>query len=168
MVAAEDTQSPTTNDKIVKFCKDHLGKKVRQGECTNLADAALKHAGAKPRTTFKDSPNREDYVWGKLVYALEIKENSQKETRVPKMSIQPGDVIQFRDARFKGRSLNGLQNYETAFPHHTSIVLAVKMENNLITVLEQNVNGKRKVMESTYRLTDLKTGWLRIYRPVSE
>src|SRR5262249_5554899 len=109
VVAEPDAQPPTTNDKIVKFCKDHLGKKVGEGECTSLAEAALKHAGAKPRTAFKDSPNRGDYVWGEPVYALEIKEDSQKETKVPKMSIQPGDVIQFRDARFKGRNLRGLQ-----------------------------------------------------------
>jgi hypothetical protein len=168
VAAEQDAQPPTTNDKIVKFCKDHLDKKVGAGECTSLAEAALKHGGAKPRTAFKDSPNEGDYVWGELVYALEIKEDSQKETKVPKMTIQPGDVIQFRDARFKGRNLRGLQNYETTCPHHTSIVLAVEKENNVITVLEQNVNGKRKVMEGSYRQTDLKTGWLRVYRPISE
>jgi hypothetical protein len=155
----------TTNDKIVKFCKDHLGKKVGGGECTHLAEAALKHAGAKLRTAFKECPNRGDYVWGELVYALESKENTQKEMKVPRMSIQPGDVIQLRDAQFKGRNLRG-QRYEMTYPHHTAIVLALK-ENNVITVLEQNVNGMRKVMKSTYQLADLKTGWIRVYRPIS-
>lgn len=168
MVASSAAQPQTTSDKVVKFCKDHLGKKVGEGECVNLAEAALKYAGAKPRTAFKESPNNGDFVWGELVYTLEIKDNSQKETKVAKMSIQPGDVIQFRDARFKGRNLRGFPIYETACPHHTSIVLAVKKEKNVLTVLEQNVNGKRMVVESAYRLTDLKTGWLRIYRPVSE
>jgi hypothetical protein len=165
IIAWEDA-TPTTNGKIVQFCKDHLGKKVGGGECTHLAEAALRHAGAKPRTAFKDCPNRGAYVWGKLVYALEIKEDSQKEMKVPRMSIQPGDLIQLRDARFKGSNLLG-HRYEMTYPHHTSIVSALR-ENNVIAVLEQNVNGERQVMESTYHLTHLKTGWLRVYRPVSE
>jgi hypothetical protein len=165
-ITASEDASPRTNDKIVKFCKDQLGKRVGGGECTHLAEAALKHAGAKPRTAFKGCPDRGDYVWGELVYALESQEDSQKEMKVPKMSIQPGDLIQLRDARFKGRNLRG-QSYEMTYPHHTSIVLALKV-NNVITVLEQNVNGKRKVMENTYQLKDLKTGRLRVYRPVSE
>jgi hypothetical protein len=167
-VSSALAQAPTINDQIVKFCKDHLGEKVGDGECTFLAQAALKHAGAKPCTTFKDFPNKGDYVWGELVYALERKDHSQKETKVPERSIQAGDVIQFRDATFKGKHLRGLQNYEATYPHHTAVVVAVKKDTDVITVLEQNVYGIKKVMENPYRLSDLKTGWVRIYRPVAE
>ncbi len=160
-------QPEKMSEKIVKFCKDHLGKKVGEGECTDLADAALQSAGAKRRTAFKEHPNKDDYVWGELVYALEIQDNSQKETKVPKRTIQPGDVIQFRDARFEGTKLRGFDIYRVSCPHHTAVVLAVK-EDNMLSVLEQNINGKKVVVENTYRLTDLKTGWVRIYRPVEE
>lgn len=158
----------TTSDKVVKFCKGHLGKKVGEGECANLAEAAFQDAGARPRTRFKEFPDRGDYVWGEFVYALEIKDDAKQETKAPKKSIQPGDVIQFRDAKFEGKKLRGFDNYHATYPHHTAVVLALKKEHNVITVLEQNVGGKRLVIESTYRLTDLKAGWLRIYRPVSE
>lgn len=168
MVSPVAEQPSTINDKVVQFCKDHRDEKVGKGECTHLASAALKHAGAKPHTAFKDAPGKEDYVWGELVYVLEMKEKSLKETKVPKKSIAPGDVIQFRDAVFKGKDLRGFPVYETSCPHHTSVVLAVKTDENILTVLEQNVDGKRKVLESAYRLTDLKSGWLRIYRPVAE
>jgi hypothetical protein len=34
----------------------------------------------KPRSAFKESPNKEDYVWGDIVYAVEIKDKALKET----------------------------------------------------------------------------------------
>jgi hypothetical protein len=156
------------NDRVVKFCKDHVGEKVGGGQCSHLAEEALKHAKAKPRSTFKEFPNAGDYVWGKLVYTLEIKDNSPKETKVPQISIQPGDIVQLRHATFKGEKLRGFENYDASYPQHTAVVLAVSKEGNLVTVLEQNINGKMVVLETPYRLTDLKTGWLRIYRPVSK
>lgn len=168
LVSSAVAQPTTMNDKVVKFCKDKLGKKVGDGECYDLAAAALKYAGAKPQTEFKDSPNTGDYVWGKLVYALEIKDGSQKETKFPKISIQPGDVIQFGDAKFEGKNLRGFQNYSTIFPHHSAVVLDMKKGGNVLTALEQNVNGKRIVTENAYRLTDLRTGWVRVYRPVAK
>ena len=166
LVSSAVAQPTTINDKVVKFCKDHLGQKVGDGECSSLADAALRQAGAKLRTEFKDFPRQEDYVWGKLVYAVEIQNGSQKETNVPKMSIQPGDVIQFGDAKFAGKNLRGFENYLTIFPHHSAVVSDVKKADKVLTALEQNVYDKRIVMENQYRLTDLKTGWVRIYRPV--
>ena len=54
----------SVNEKVVEFCKKHVGKEVGDGECTSLASAALKEAGAKPRSAFEDHPNRGDYVWG--------------------------------------------------------------------------------------------------------
>jgi hypothetical protein len=167
-VSSTVAQSTTVNDKIVKFCKDHVGQKVGDGECSDLGDEALKSAGAKPRSAFKDFPNEEDLVWGELVYALEIKDNAPKETKVPKTSIQPGDVIQLRDARFAGKNLRGVENYEAEYGHHSAVVVAVKKETGVLTILEQNFNGKKMVTESTYRLSDLKAGWVRVYRPVAE
>ena len=37
---------PTLNAKVVAFCKDHLGKQVGGGECSDLPDAALAQVGA--------------------------------------------------------------------------------------------------------------------------
>ena len=168
LVSPAVAEPATMNDRVVAFCKDNLGQKVGDGECSDLADAALNQAGAKPRTSFKESPKKGDYVWGKLVVELEMKDGSQKETKVPKMRIQPGDVIQFGDARFEGKNLRGFENYFTTFPHHTAVVLDVKKGENALTALEQNVNEKKFVVENQYRLTDLKTGWVRVYRPVSK
>jgi hypothetical protein len=166
MISLGFAQQQRINEKVIQFCKDHRGKQVGGGQCTDLAEAALKHADAKPRTAFKDNPGQGDYVWGELVYALEMKDDTRKESKDPKRTIQPGDVIQYRDATFKGKDLRGFENYEAACPHHTAVVLEVMKAPNVLAVLEQNVDGRRIVAESSYRLTDLKTGWLRIYRPV--
>jgi hypothetical protein len=165
MVSSVVGQPTAINDKVVEFCNDHLGEKVGEGECSNLAEAALQHAGAKPWTTFKESPGAGDYVWGKFVYALAMEAGSPKETKIPEMSMQPGDVIQFRDARFTGKNLRGFKEYEVNSPHHTAVILDVKKAAGVITVFEQNIDGKKIVAKSAYRLTDLRTGWFRVYRP---
>jgi hypothetical protein len=154
-------QSATINDKVVRFCKDQLGKKVGDGECVSLAAEALKVAEAKPQATFKDYPNKGDYVWGRLVFALEINSGSRVQKKVPGMSMNAGDVIQLRDARFQGT------NYFLTYPQHTAVILEVKKNGSALTVLEQNINGKKIVGETVYRLDDLRSGWLRVYRPVS-
>ena len=166
LVTSALAQTATLNGKVVKFCKNNLGKEVGSGECYDLAAAALQYADAKPQNGSEDSPNAGDYVWGKLVYALETTDGSQKETKVPKMSVQPGDVIQFRDAKFEGKNLRGFETYFTIFPHHTAVVSEVGKADEVLTALEQNVNDKRVVTANAYRLSDLKTGWVRVYRPV--
>ena len=53
------------------------------------------------------------------------------------------------------------------YPHHTAVILNVAEGGKVLKVLEQNINGKRFVMESTYRINDLKSGSFRVYRPVA-
>jgi hypothetical protein len=165
-VAWAVAQPRTLNDKVVQFCKDKLGEKVGDGECFALAYEALMATGAKPPGAFKDFPNKEDYVWGNLVYALEIKGGSRNEKKVRGMSVKPGDVIQLGDATFEGQNLRGFEVYSFTYTHHTVVVGTVQNGGKMLTAFEQNVNDKKIVMATPYRLSDLKTGWVRIYRPV--
>ena len=159
-------QTNTLNDEVVKFCKQNIGQKVGEGQCAHLAWKAFEQIGAKTPNKFKDAPNPGDYVWGDLVYALEAKNNSLKETKVPGMTMKPGDVIQLSGVTFKGKNLRGYPNYSVSYPHHTSVLAGVKKD--LITVYEQNVGGKMTVTENPIRLGDLQTGYLRVYRPVAK
>lgn len=147
-------------EKIVQFCKDRVGRAVGDGECGTLAQEALAAAGAKGLG--KDHPGPGDYVWGELVFVVEVKDG--KRVREPaKVTAQPGDVIQYRDVRLpsthRGRSVEFLT------PHHTAVVGEVKRNGDLV-VYEQNVGGTREVVRSTISPNGLKTGWLRVYRPV--
>lgn len=154
------------NSKIVQFCKDNLGKQVGRGECSDVAVQALKDAGAKPQTAFKDSPNQDDYVWGELVYLYGKNPGAKDDREGMLKDVQPGDIIQLRDAMFAGKAANGGM-YTQQSPHHTSIVAEVKDKTKQVVVYEQNSNNVRIVMKNTYRLNDLRQGWIRIYRPVA-
>lgn len=154
------------NDRVVKFCKAKLGKAVGDGECGSLVTEALTAAGARTSRDYKDHPNDGDYVWGEQVYLLEVKAGKRTEEAAKGQKVRPGDVVQFRDAKFSGRNAGGF--YLTSSPHHTAVVAAVQNNGRTLAVLHQNANGKKVVTQQAYHLADLKEGWVRVYRPVEK
>ena len=158
-VAAAPAPLPALNEKVVAFARSQVGAKVGDGVCTTLAVEALARAGAKQYPLDRGDG---DYVWGRRI-------ESPKDAN-------PGDVLQFRDAVFKGRqrySGGRIVFWNQTYPHHTAIVAAVKLDGKVLTILHQNVGGqgvdeagKKTVQESTLRMDSLqKGGSVRIYRP---
>ena len=156
---AKDTSETTLNDKVVEFARDHLGEKVGDGQCTSLAVEALTHAGAKLDPFRGDG----DFVWGRPL-------DSPKEAK-------PGDVLQFRDAVFKGRHRlpgGGIRTTTQKYSHHTAIVTEAKAGGKVLVILHQNVSSQGKeykqvVQQGTITLSELqKGGWVRAYRPVAK
>jgi hypothetical protein len=143
--------------KVVQFCEDHLGQKVGNGECSTLAEEALHAGGFKGISGNK--PEKGDYVWGHLVYTLDAGTSPTAEGKLE--DIEPGDVIQFRDAFFKskGRTLS--------FGHHTAVVRSVESDRQTLVILQQNFAGKT-VKEGKLHLPSLKKGWIRVYQPVAK
>ncbi len=152
------------NAKVVAFCEKNLNEKVGDGECAALAAQALRAAGARGRNG--DNPRKDDYVWGKEIFVLEYDSQGLKATGKYE-GIQPGDIIQYRDAVFKGRK-GSKGTYSSSAPHHTAIVYKVGAKGHELKILEQNANGRKTVAEASLRLDDLKEGWIRIYHPVPE
>jgi hypothetical protein len=155
------------NADVVKFCEEHKGRKVGDGQCTDLVAAACDRAGAKGLGRFKDRPNAGDYVWGELVYGLRVKDGARVEDGVVGKTVRPGDIVQFRDTRFKGR--HGFWSY----PHHTAVVSKVSADGKVLHVLHQNVGSgdmsddeRMKVKEGTLHLEELEDGWIKVYRPL--
>jgi len=72
-------ESKTLNQKVLIWARGKKGRKIGRGECWDLADQALRHAGASSSTTTGDDDN---YEWGDVV---EIKD------------LIPGDILQLRD-----------------------------------------------------------------------
>lgn len=150
-------QEPLLNQKIVNFCKEHLGQQVGNGNCYALAHCALIDAGARPK--FGDYPDRGDSVWGDLVYYMENDGAALKSSgRVD--SILPGDVIQFRDCRFGGKG------WRQGFGHHTAVIVAVKNGGKALEILQQAYNGKNVVTALTIHPLALEKGWFRVYQPL--
>jgi hypothetical protein len=141
-------------DKVVRFCRAHLGKKVDTGQCSELAWDALKAAGAVPRL-YPDYPNKGDYVWGKQVYFLQGGRKGPTGSGNLRQ-VRPGCVIQFHQTKGPGWNC----------AHHTAVVASIDYRSGTLWVYEQNVGGKKNVVEDQANLDDLKAGWIRIYRPV--
>jgi len=153
-------KEPSLAEKILTFCRAHKGEQVGDGECSSLADNALKESNAKGRSAEK--PNKGDYVWGEPVYA-QVTGEAKPQGKVT--DIQPGDIIQLRDVKLAGKEANG-RTYTMSFGHHTAVVAAVENGGATIRIFHQNYSGKRVVMDGVLHPGDLKEGWLRFYRPV--
>jgi hypothetical protein len=76
-----------------------------------------------------------------------------------------GSIIQMRNVSLAGRSPTG-GTYWMRAEHHTAVVESADSTQGMITVLHQNW-GRKIVRRDTFILGDLKSGWMRIYRPVA-
>jgi hypothetical protein len=161
--AQVSTSLPALNQKVLNFLTPRLGMKVGGGECGHLASEALRAAGAEFITsqatigTGKDYPNPGDYVWGTFV-AQASYSNGHVTMTTTKTPIQPGDVIQYNNARFSDG---------TYALHHTSIVAAVNSQGQPSMVYQQNFNSQRYETLSSLDLTKLTSGFVRIYQPTA-
>lgn len=143
---------PTINEQIAFGCRANLEKKIGDGESASLAVFALKSFGARPRMT--DYPEKGDAVWGSLIYRID---GESKKEMGKFADVLPGDIVQFRDARFPGMTVRC----------HTAIVRAIDNETARLDVWEQRGrDDKDVVLEGEYPLASMKKGWARIYRPV--
>ncbi len=120
--------------------------------------------GAQELNDFDNNPGEGDYVWGKHIYTVTAEQGKAVEEAVGRNKIKPGDVVQFRNTTFEGEE-NG-KPYSCGYEHHTAVVLKMNPRTGVMVILEQNVNGKRFVQQGTLFLKDLRSGWLRVYRPV--
>ena len=141
----------TLNQKVVVWTSGQVGKSIGAGECWDLADRALKQAGAGSSADFGPTGDDADYVWG---------------TEVPDLKdAQPGDILQYRDYLMTTKTTievtfeddYGYESWSEATdgrPHHTAIV-ATTPGNGALTVLEQNHRGNHENVRSTaLRFTD--------------
>ena len=154
------------NTGIVKYARDHVGKKVGDGECTSLAIKALQSVGAKTTYDFGVSGLDADYKWGTLVKTH--------------ADAQPGDILQFRDVvtvtKTVKKTAKGTTTSTTTrnYGHHTAI-LSRNLGKGKFKVLEQNSGGpntseveKKKVREDDLDLAGKTSGTVWIYRPVKK
>jgi gamma-glutamylcyclotransferase (GGCT)/AIG2-like uncharacterized protein YtfP len=126
---------------IVTYAQAQNGKKVGSGECFDLADQALRDAGAKSAADFGKVTQDADYVWGDPVTIDKT---------------LAGDIIQFRNyasdvthekeislAFPGGEQLTYYQMQPDAnqigYKHHTSVA-STAINQGALTVLEQNVD----------------------------
>jgi len=110
-------------------------------DCFGLVDKLLRDLGGKSAGDYGPLSKDADYDWGDGIMLD---------------SIQPGDILQFRNHLVHSSTLQLLDNgkwFQTAEstatrPHHTAIVVAVAKDGS-VTVVEQNVWPDPKKVRSS-------------------
>ncbi|HEV3383690.1 MAG TPA: hypothetical protein VG097_02680 [Gemmata sp.] len=167
-LAAEPKELPPINAAVVKFCESKEGKRVGGGECSHLANEALRIADAEftqvgtDGKRIPDFPDPGDYVWGRKLktYSFDAKTNKVSDSD-PKTKCLPGDILQFRDVKISSGA---------SFPHHTAIVRTVDDAGNPTGIYQQNFSlpkggDGRVVQKSALQTLKLVSGRIMAYRP---
>jgi hypothetical protein len=128
-------QSGNPAPRIAAYCIAQSGRKVGNGECWTLANEAFKSAGTR-------RPGSDLRVWGRVI-------DPNKE------GVKPGDVVEFRSARFSNGIITG--------PVHTAVVVKSGTQEEF-TIAEQNW-GKKTVRFREMSAVNLIGGELIVYRP---
>jgi hypothetical protein len=139
---------------VAAYAAGHLGQQVGGGECAHLAVEALRAAGAK--FAWLRGPTA-DYAWGHLVSRVRATPGGAVFSN-PAAVFAPGDIIQYHNAVFADG---------TWATHHTAVVAAVDAAGRVTAVYQQNFDGVRAVTEQALDLTQLTSGWVKVYRPVA-
>jgi hypothetical protein len=148
-------------EKVVAYCQEHNGQQIGDGQCAVLAAHALHAAGA--RGMGRDHPNKGDYTWGRFALVVEEQADGVKSETGAFKEIQPGDIIQLRDVKFvhhKGRAI-----LTSFYGHHTAVVEKIEEDPTIVHVFQQNSGGHKYITTATFRLNELKKGWMRFYHP---
>lgn len=138
-------QPLTLEQKVVTWATGQLNKKVGAGECWDLAEEALKQAGAKTSKDLGPVDADSDYVWGTKVTNLK--------------DVEPGHILQLRDHKVTITTevdytfADGSGDVATTSdplerPHHTAIVNSKIDSDGAIKTLEQNVKPGGKVVQN--------------------
>lgn len=121
---------------ILGFASQQIGKQVGNGQCWTLAAEAMRAAGAEPP---------KGYTYGNQV---EMKD------------VQPGDILQFKTARFDEPGYWAIMGS----PDHTAVVQSVGSER--IYILHQNFSGNKTVQTFDLNPNNLTAGKMEVWRPV--
>jgi hypothetical protein len=80
--------------------------------------------------------------------------------------IRPGDIVVFRSAVFQAHSgLRGKVTTEVGKPDHVAVVQEWNGIKKKLKVLEQR-RESRKVSQNSYKIGDLRSGELHVFRPM--
>ncbi len=144
------------NEQVLKFAEDRMGKTIGRGECWDLAAEPLKALAA---------------TWdGGYGFGRRVARGDSSGLRIENgEALKPGDIVQFTSVRtsWEKKYPDGRRAYgwETiGAPGHTAIVKAFDGKS-VLTLIHQNVSGKRYLVETSTDLANVKSGTYVIYRP---
>jgi hypothetical protein len=136
-------QTPDLNEKIISFVESKINARVGSGDCWDLAKEVL---------TANNCKWDGQYEFGKLI-------NPRKDT------VYPGDFIQFYNVQIQYNKNDTVVKEQ--YPRHTAIVYQVK-PNNEYVIAHQNCNHIKLVTLSGFKLSTIRTGYVKFYRPIEK
>jgi hypothetical protein len=155
--------APSVGDRVVSFAQSRVGQVVTAPdavECAALVSSALRSAGAQTQASFGSyGPFADHYVWGTLVYQASQVDGYGNGGQLG--DVRPGDVIQLD--RYNQAGPDG---WATAY-HHSAIIESVNAATGQVNVLQQNWNGDQTTERGTLNLSEMTSGVVSVYRPVS-
>uniref|UniRef100_A0A7S3D184 BBC1/AIM3 cysteine proteinase-fold domain-containing protein n=1 Tax=Palpitomonas bilix TaxID=652834 RepID=A0A7S3D184_9EUKA len=129
--------------KIVRYCSQHLGKKIDRGECWDLVRRALEHVSARRARSFD---------FGQ---------------RVDLEDVMPGDLLHFKNCVFKGKSEtqpNTVVTKTVGLPDHAAVVEKVNLP--ILFYFDQNHAGRRTVGRASQNMDHYVSGLVEVFRAV--
>jgi len=144
------------NEQMLAFALGHMGQKIGRGECWDLAAQPLNELGASW-----------DGHWG---FGKKVAGGGASGLKLEKdASLMPGDIIHFMKVKASWTKTypNGSREWgsETlGMPDHVAFLKEYDGKTTL-TLLHQNVNKKRYLVETTLDIANIKSGTYYIYRP---
>jgi hypothetical protein len=160
LVASPLCEAQVINSRVVSFLNARLARRVGGGECSDAVTEALRTAGGEfDRTDLgRDTPAVGDFVWGTLKKSISFTGGRAVDSH-PTVKLVPGDIIQYRNARFN------MGTVIITTTQHTSVVSAVDSAGKVTFVLQQNFAGTRAVRKDAIDLMKITSGYVRIYTP---
>jgi len=102
-------------------------------------------------------------AFGALVYSNLANASTQQFDE-----IRPGDIISFRNAKFQGKhgAMHAKYSMDVGKPDHVGVVMEWDGSKKKVRVWEQGRESK-KVKAESYRMGDLRSGEVRVWRVMS-
>jgi hypothetical protein len=145
-----------------------MSKQVGNGECWTLASDGLKAIAATCSARGQEPcMSSQSYIHGVAVYTLvpATTPDPNPGRSVMEAGVGRGDIVQILSAHFKSK--DGMRQAWAGDPDHTAVVTSVD-GNGVLSVVEQNVGGVKRVQVGSYDLSEMFKGEVRIFRAVGE
>ena len=154
------------SERVAAWCEARMGEKVGNGECWTLAAEALSSVATECRAKNQEPCLKsQGYIHGGLIFSFLPPKPADPPGGVEAAGVARGDIIQFYKAHLKKK--DGTAWSSAGDPDHTAVVTRVERGGVLSTV-EQNVGGVKKVMKGRYDLSEMVSGEVRVFRAVGE
>ncbi|KAH0543275.1 hypothetical protein FGG08_002439 [Glutinoglossum americanum] len=172
-----EAQQQRYGDRIAGWCEARIGTQVGNGECWTLAHDALEAVAKECNARGEEPPMvSSGTTHGCCIYAHFIPSAPSPPDGLEAAGVARGDILQFKSSHFVSKDPNnvlkrseswaGARKGTLGVPDHTAVVVGVR--GPLLTVLEQNTGGVKRVVEGAYRLDEMVDGEVRVFRPVGE